>query len=250
MRMCYISDLHLEFRDEYFDINNEADILILSGDIGNPYEDIYMNFLIKVSNNFDKIILITGNHEYYSHNKSILETNEKIKNIITENKLENIIFLNNEVYIYKNIRFIGSTLWSYIHNKKTKNLTNCFFKIKDFKINKNKKEIIKKYNEIYENNKCFINDNLINDNLINIVITHHLPSYDLVDIQYKNDDMNQCFDSNCNEIINKQKIDYWFYGHTHTKSINKINKTQFLCNPVGYPDENDNIYLNEIIEIK
>ena len=46
MRICYISDLHLEFRDEYFDINNEADILILSGDIGNPYEDIYINFLI------------------------------------------------------------------------------------------------------------------------------------------------------------------------------------------------------------
>ena len=95
MRICYISDLHLEFRDGIFDINNEADILILSGDIGNPYEDIYMNFLIKVSNNFDKIILITGNHEYYCHNKSILETNEKIKNIITENKLKNIIFLNN-----------------------------------------------------------------------------------------------------------------------------------------------------------
>ena len=69
MRICYISDLHLEFRDEYFDINNEADILILSGDIGNPYEDIYINFLIKISNNFDKIILITGNHEYYCHKK-------------------------------------------------------------------------------------------------------------------------------------------------------------------------------------
>lgn len=45
MRICYISDLYLEFRSEYLDINNkdlnnEVDILILSGDIGNPYENI------------------------------------------------------------------------------------------------------------------------------------------------------------------------------------------------------------------
>ena len=50
MRICYISDLHLEFRDEYFDINNEADILILSGDIRNPDENdnIYLNEIIEI----------------------------------------------------------------------------------------------------------------------------------------------------------------------------------------------------------
>jgi len=33
-------------------------------------------------------------------------------------------------------------------------------------------------------------------------------------------------------------IKYWFYGHTHTPLNVKIHNIPFLCNPIGYPNEN------------
>jgi len=37
---------------------------------------------------------------------------------------------------------------------------------------------------------------------------------------------------------NKNKITCWIYGHTHTQSIIMKNNVPFLCNPIGYPGEN------------
>jgi len=36
--------------------------------------------------------------------------------------------------------------------------------------------------------------------------------------------------------VNKKKS--WIYGHTHTPSNVIINEISFLCNPIGYPNEN------------
>jgi hypothetical protein len=41
--------------------------------------------------------------------------------------------------------------------------------------------------------------------------------------------------------INRNKIKYWIYGHTHTPSNIFINEIPFLCNPIGYPNENSNL---------
>ena len=250
MKACYVSDIHLEFLKEFPIINNNADILILAGDIGNPYEDIYKDFIIDVSNKFKKIFLITGNHEYYGHKESIENVDNYIDTFIKKENMNNVIFLNNNHCDYNGFRFIGSTLWSKILNLNSPkyDLTNCFNCIKDFKINK--KEGINKYNNLFQNNYEYLN-NTINktteeSDLPIIVITHHLPSYKLIAPKYQGYDMNQCFASNCEELM-KNQVKYWFYGHTHTEGDTIINNTRLLCNPLGYPDENTDVNMNKII---
>ena len=51
---------------------------------------------------------------------------------------------------------------------------------------------------------------------------------------------NQWFYCNMDNVIEtqKDKIECWIYGHTHTPSNIKINSIPFLCNPIGYPNEN------------
>ena len=66
-----------------------------------------------------------------------------------------------------------------------------------------------------------------------IVMSHHKPSFDLIDDKYKtheNTDMNYAFASDI-AIAKDDRIVAWVYGHTHTpRQIGK-----FYCNPFGYP---------------
>lgn len=282
MKIRYVSDLHLEFLenfpiirsndidhdkyasaindnlisdnnliDEEIDLDINAKVLVLAGDIGNPYQDLYENFLVDVSKNgdFDKIFMITGNHEYYAHGNTIEDTNIHIKNLINVNNLENVIFLDNDYYIHGRFRFVGTTLWSNItKGHKTKYLTNCFFQIKDFK----KEEIglpaaVSNYNALFAKNYLFL-ENIPNDDLTNVFITHHLPTFHAVDPQYRDSKANQCFASSCEKLM-RNNTKYWFYGHTHTPSDLTVNGTRLLCNPIGYPGENDFPNMNKTITL-
>ncbi len=258
MNACYISDLHIEFCDTYPEIKNDAEVLILAGDIGNPYENMYTNFLKSVSGNFKKIFLITGNHEYYSHGNTIKETDEYIENLILIEQMENVIFLNNKIYDYNNFRFIGTTLWSQIHDNNPESLTACFDYINDFDVSKKHDNVaIQNYNNLFDENYNFLKQSIDETVLPVVVISHHLPSFKLIDKKYYNygkgkspasSGINQCFASDCDKLMTPDVL-YWFYGHTHSENDCVINATRLLCNPNGYPDENENVDKNKIVVI-
>jgi predicted phosphohydrolase len=237
MKVRYFSDIHLEFikpnKIEKFiqKITPGIDeICILAGDIGNPYQknyDIFMNF---ISKNFKKTFYIAGNHEYYNKIKTIQETNEFMEDYFKQ--FNNIRFLNNNYEIYDNYCFIGTTLWSKI--------TNPNYEINDIYSIPNFNYI--EYNRLNMLSVDFLQD-ILQKNENCIIITHHVPSNSLIDIKYKTEKMipyNQWFYCNMDDLIeiNKNKIKYWIYGHTHTPSNVIINEIPFLCNSIGYPNEN------------
>jgi len=239
MKIRYFSDIHLEFfKNNTYPIIKKGleDILILSGDIGNPYNKNYQLFFDDISLKFKKIFVISGNHEYY--NNEIILTDIYLNDFFK--KYDNISFLNNSCELYEGYNFVGTTLWSKIYLKDY--IVNDLYKIKNFDIDK--------YNILHEKSKQFIKDTLkIKDNII--MITHHGPSFYLVDKQYKDSLYNQCFYSNQDDLIkeNYKNIKAWFYGHTHTPSIKKLYNIDFLCNPIGYPDENDVIDYDKIYNL-
>jgi predicted phosphohydrolase len=248
MKLRYFSDLHLEFikpnKIERFikKIPSGIDeICILAGDIGNPYQSNYNLFMEFISKNFKKTFVISGNHEYYNKTKTIEETNAFMNNYFQ--KFDNICFLNNNFEIYNNFCFIGTTLWSKILNPEYE--INDVYNIPNF-------DYIK-YNRLNMLSVDFLEDSLQkNENCI--VITHHVPSNYLINIKYKTQKMlpyNQWFYCNMDDLIkeNSKKIKCWFYGHTHTPSNIIINRIPFLCNPIGYPNENSKINFQETIDI-
>ena len=236
MKLRYFSDLHLEFikpnKIETFikKIPSGIDeICILAGDIGNPYQTNYYIFMDFISKNFKKTFIIAGNHEYYNKTKNIEETNIFLKEYFQ--KFNNISFLDNNYENYNGYCFIGTTLWSKI--------TNPIYEINDVYSIPNFDYI--KYNKLNIKSVKFLDDALNNNNCI--VITHHMPSGSLIDKKYKTANMinyNQWFYCDLDKLIDekKNKIKCWFYGHTHTPSNVLINEIPFLCNPIGYPNEN------------
>jgi predicted phosphohydrolase len=247
-KIRYLSDLHLEFIkpfkiEEFIRQipSGSNEICILAGDIGNPYQsnyDIFMNF---ISKNFKKTFVIPGNHEYYNKTKTIEETNNYMKEYF--NNFNNVSFLNNNYENYDNYCFIGTTLWSKITNPNYK--INDVYNIPNF-------DYIQ-YNRLNMLSVDFLEDTLENNNNC-IVITHHVPSDSLIDIKYKTQKMipyNQWFYCNMDNLIQTKgnKIKYWIYGHTHSPSKNIINGIPFLCNPIGYPNENDKLNFQATITI-
>jgi len=249
MKIRYLSDLHLEFikpnKITKFikkippGINNE--VCILAGDIGNPYKlnyDLLMNYM---SENFEKTYVIAGNHEYYNKTKTMNETKQYLKEYFE--KFNNITFLDNNYEIYNNHCFIGTTLWSKI--------TNPEYEINDV-------HCIPNFNYVNYNNLnmlCidFLED-ILQHNTDCIIITHHVPSNSLIDVKYKTQNMlpyNQWFYCDMDDFIekNKTKIKCWIYGHTHTPSNSIISDVPFLCNPIGYPNENNKFDFSKSFEI-
>ena len=249
MLIRYFSDLHLEFiYPQYLNkflkkipLPKENEVCVLAGDIGNPFTTNYDIFMKWISKNFIKTFVIPGNHEYYNKPKTMSEINEFMAEYFTQ--YDNITLLNNRYEIYQDYCFIGSILWSKITNPSNK--INDVYRITDFDI--------PKYNAL--NAECidFLNS-VIKDKSNCIIITHHVPSDSIIDPKYKVSDMlpyNQWFCCPMDEFIerNKSQIKLWFYGHTHTSCDKIIHGVHILGNPIGYPQENDNIDLGKCVEI-
>ena len=249
MKLRYFSDIHLEFMKpnkiiKFINKIKKGDpdeICILAGDIGNPYKYNYQTFIEFINRSFQKTFIIAGNHEYYNKMKKIEETDDYLREYFL--KFNNISYLNNEYEIYNNYCFIGTTLWSHI--------TNSAYKICD--LDQIPDFNIQQYNQLNYHSIEFLN-NAIKDNTNCIIITHHVPSFNLIDSKYKTIELmpyNQWFYSDLDNFIslNRNKIRCWIYGHTHTSSYNVIYNIPFICNPIGYPNENKNLDFEKNIEL-
>ena len=131
MKVQIFSDLHLEFHKTYPQIKRYADTLILAGDIGCINKTCFKKFIHYVSNNWDKIYYVLGNHEYYHSEKTYHNLKTLYKHFFSEFK--NITLLDKSYEIVGNTCFIGCTLWGYC-NKETTNIS-CLKNIKIKTIN-------------------------------------------------------------------------------------------------------------------
>jgi predicted phosphohydrolase len=209
----------------------EDDILVLAGDIGTPYKKHYRACLAHVNTHFKKTFLIPGNHEYYGNLYTIEEIHAMIEDLVKE--FPNIVYLQNSSTVYGGYRFIGTILWSSINDSK--------YTINDTRMIKNL--TIENYQKRHEECMDYLEKEVDKSIEPVIVLTHHMPSYNLIGSMYLTGDMkhyNQWFATDLNSFIEKyrNKIKAWIYGHTHTASKKELYGVPMLCNPVGYPGEN------------
>ena len=86
-----------------FKIPEEADLVILAGDVAEGLEGI--EWASKINK---PVIYVPGNHEYYWH---VIDTlDQQMREAAGET--DNIVFLNNDRHDIDNIRILGSVLWT------------------------------------------------------------------------------------------------------------------------------------------
>lgn len=243
----YFSDVHTEMYKAYpskihrFKINPVAPRLILAGDIGHPSTEIYSDFLKMLSPKYEHIYIISGNHEYYqtpkmkkTHDptKNWMQTVEDdIRNIC--DALPNVTYLQNEVCHIpdSNISIFGGTFWTDVKDEekvKVRYSLVDYREIPGFCMSSG----IEKHRESCKKLEEVLVDNPTRDF---IVVSHHLPSYSLINEKYI--DMRPAINSAYAteiEIAKHPQIKAWVAGHTHTP----VQKGKFYVNPIGYPGEN------------
>ena len=261
MKIALCSDLHLEFGDLFLKNTENAEVLILSGDImiaedlrktaGKMNDDAaaahstaagkrFRDFLSRVSFEFPHVVYIAGNHEFY-HGK----WNQSIEVLRAEcAKYENIYFLECDTKVIGDITFTGGTLWTDCNKEDPltlHGLTGCMY---DYTVIKNDSAGFTKLrpmHTVYRHEKTmgYIKNVLDNTEGKVVVVGHHAPSALSVHERYVGDTiMNGGFYSDLSEfILDHPKIILWTHGHMHDPWDYMIGDTRVVCNPRGYIGE-------------
>lgn len=259
MRINQLSDLHLEFHfpGEYFH-PGEGDILILAGDIlsvkhfktNGYYHDIYRKFLDDCSSNFNYVLYVLGNHEFYSC--AFEYTPIKLQ----ENLPKNFYLLQNNTIEINGIYFIGFTFWTNFFNENPIEMWDAKNYMNDYRyirVGSNYRKL-QPY-DILEKHKDHLlyfkqNVELLKTKRI-FIISHHSPTLQAISKKYKNGSF--CNGSFCSDyddlILNNPQIQNWAFGHVHHSLDFYIGNCRMTCNPRGYRNENTDFNKDFMIEI-
>jgi hypothetical protein len=197
----YISDLHLEMGYIRHIIPTKPN-LILAGDIGYPHRKNYKHFLLEMSGQFDKVFVISGNHEYDFNKKA----EEDIENICS--KRNNLFYLQKKSHLLcpeNNLYISGCTLWSTLPKSR--------------------------YNEHLDHVNWLKTLLSQNRDKNYIVATHYCPS--LLCLKNFQRIIPNYFASEQSEIIKMDNMVMWIHGHNHYNNDKIIYGKYVVSNQYG-----------------
>jgi predicted phosphohydrolase len=223
MKVKLISDIHLECCDYAIPYSGE-DILIIAGDVSPLLNRTFalINEYLSRANSWAQVILVAGNHDYYS--RSLHETDT----LLETNQIRRLIYLQNESVVIQGVRFFGATMWTDVAENEEEVWTGIgdFDHIPDFTID----EFRRRHNESRES----LRETLNTSSEPVVVITHHLPTVKSVDPRYANCPVGSSFSAtDLDELVHHEKTILWCHGHTHANRDYMDGKTRVLCNPRG-----------------
>ena len=148
MKIAICSDVHLEFGQLNLENTENAEVLVLSGDIctavdlrplddtafmGHAKSDRYHEFFDNCCSRFNHVVYVAGNHEHYhgDYAKSL----EILKTNLAHHT--NLHILDKEVWEHGDHVFIGGTLWTDMNGEDEMTMRHVERRMNDFQICKN-----------------------------------------------------------------------------------------------------------------
>lgn len=162
MKISVCSDVHLEFGPLSLTNDDNADVLILSGDIcvakdlgerdvynlmgENTKSNVYHTFFQECCARFPHVIYIAGNHEHYhgDYAKSIPQLKERL------GYLWNLHILDKEKIILGDVLFVGGTLWTDMNKEDPITLSHIKGVMNDYRIIENSDRVVSYKAPIYK----------------------------------------------------------------------------------------------------
>jgi len=283
MRIAVTSDLHLEFGDINIQNTDNAEVLILGGDImlaqdlhDFPEQNVrtaamlemlssrqekvqrFRDFLKRVSFQFPHVIYIAGNHEFY-HGKWPVGL-QYLRDECA--KFPNVYFMENDCKKIGDITFVGCTLWTDMNKGDPLTLHAITDMMNDFRIIRNSDlgfTTLKPAHVAQAHKKSvgYIRSVIAEQHDKKFVVVGHMaPSRMSTHPRWVNEHlMNGGYSSSLDEfILDHPQVKLWTHGHTHEEFDYMIGSTRIVCNPRGYVNsergsQEEDPYFPKVIEI-
>jgi Icc-related predicted phosphoesterase len=163
MKIALASDVHLEFGEISFENTENADVLILSGDIctavdlmvkddigffdKNVRSEKYHKFFQECGERFPHVIYVMGNHEHYNgdYRNTITTLRDRLSYI------RNLHILDKDTFVIDDVTFIGGTLWTDMNKEDPITLMQMSGMMNDFRCVDNSHRMVnfKAYEQIH-----------------------------------------------------------------------------------------------------
>lgn len=249
MKIQYMSDLHLEFKDNatflsQLPLKVAGDVLVLAGDIiylGNS-EMERSPFLKWAADHFEQVLLVAGNHEFYGGRDMAAG------GASWEYKLAgNVGYYHNRMVGIGNVDFILTTLWSHIPPEQER-LINTY--LNDFhKITFSGHQLTTAdYNAEHARCLAFVRQAVEGSKARRrVVVSHHVPTLLCSPPKLrtiKDGQLLSAFTVDLSDYIRHAPIDAWIYGHSHANFSVSLGGTRVVSNQLGYVFRGENKWNN------
>jgi len=229
MKLHILSDLHLECAPIRLE-KTDADVVILAGDIRPGAGGVKW-----AKANFETPVLyVPGNHEYYN---AAWTMDELFCEMRYESEDSNVSVLDRDGVVIDGVRFLGTTLWTDLHDKPFNGI-ECGVIGSDtgnIRVADAEGFTSRVAQPLFEKNRAWLQAQLAEPfEGRTVVITHHAPSGKSQHAQYAGNPWNSCFITDMEPVMGED-VDLWIHGHTHSNFDYEVNGTRVVCNPRGYP---------------
>lgn len=243
-KFCLMSDVHLAFGPLAVRNTENADCLILAGDIAefcelHPKSELSYNkfddFFSTVSSEFKHVVYIAGNHEYYGF--TIEHGKQHINNYLESMNIGNIKFLNNDSVDIDGVMVHGATNWTNFNNGDWSAMESARLRMNDYRYIKNSDDEYLTPTIALQHHLESMNflRSAVSDNKRCVVVTHHAPLYNCIDSGHSSGDLDHAYASDLgNFILDNNNIAAWCFGHTHGRVDFMCGNTRIMSNCRGY----------------
>jgi UDP-2,3-diacylglucosamine pyrophosphatase LpxH len=265
-----ISDIHLELSStlssssfpripvaKHAESGEDANILVLAGDIGNlkePNSRKLKEFLEYCSRNWSHVIYVPGNHEFYHSKKTHQTLRKEYQTLCAE--FHNVYWLYNDMKIINGVRFYGTPLFTklnvskeaeysglndlrYIHTKNDKYWTV------PMTIRQWNQELSEPCHSWLSGVMKDTHEHMFLRDIPIVCITHFPPiregtshpKYDTQSVEIKEYFANDIHNTLFRETLPKSSI--VISGHTHYSYDMILDDIRYISHQMGYRDEID-----------
>jgi predicted phosphodiesterase len=234
MKLNILSDLHLSMC-ALDPPSNDADVVILAGDIARPEEAIAWASRVR-----KPVLYVPGNHEFYGG--SITGTRQALAQCADST---NVRLLDDGEAIVDGVRFLGTTLWTDFllcgHGARREEAMEVGQKfMRDFTRIRKEDDSPSPFTPadaaaLFEEQSRWLQARLATRFAgPTVVITHHAPSRKSIHPRFADSALNACFVSDAEHLLEGERAKLWIHGHTHDTFDYVVYGTRVVCNPRGY----------------
>ena len=234
MKLNILSDLHLS-QGELALPQNDADVVVLAGDVARPPEAIAWAARLG-----KPVLYVPGNHEFYGG--SLRSSVAQLKQLCEGTSIH---VLDDETQLIGNVRFLGSTLWTDFMlfgegQGRQAAMDQAVRLMRDFsriRVDDASQALFTPLDSVslFQRHAAWLANELAQPHEgPTVVITHHAPSRASIHPRFEGSLVNACFVSDADYLLDGDRAQLWIHGHTHDSFDYVVKGTRVVCNPRGY----------------